>query len=404
MTEPTSPTIPQSRGSLPTLLAVVFVDLLGFSIILPLLPFYAGTFGASPTAVGFLVASYALAQLVGAPVLGGLSDRWGRRPVLILSILGTALGFVIFGLAGSLQVLFLARLLDGVTGGNISVAQAYIADVSTPATRARNFGLIGAAYGVGFVIGPALGGFMSRWGYALPAFVAAGLAFANALAVHFFLPESLSDEHRGRVRAHPLSPRSAGMRHFFSRDRAAGLLRIRFAFALAFSTFQSVFSLWAQYHLRLTAEGTGYVLAYVGVTIVVIQGGLVGPLSRRVKENRLLLSTIALMAVGLAAWGFAPGVPSTLVALLPISLAGGVFGAVASSALSHAVASSDVGGVLGVGTSLESITRVVGPSVGGALLGRVGTWAPGLAGAVVLVVLLPYAAVALRRRAAPPGG
>jgi len=397
MTEPTLPTSVARRGSLPTLLAVVFVDLLGFSLILPLLPFYAETFGASPTAVGFLVASYALAQLVGAPILGGLSDRVGRRPVLILSILGTALGFVIFGLAGSLLVLFLSRILDGLTGGNISVAQAYIADVSTPETRTRNFGLIGAAYGVGFVIGPALGGFMSRWGYEFPAFVAAGMAFVNALAVYFFLPESLSDKQRGEVRGHPLSLKSVGMHHFLSRDRAAGLLRIRFVFALAFSTFQTVFTLWAQYHLGLTAEGTGYVLAYVGVTIVIIQGGFVGPLSKRFHENPLIVFCIALMAVGLAAWGFAPGIPSTLVALLLVSLGGGVFGAVANSALSHAVAPEDVGSVLGVGTSLESITRVVGPSVGGFLLGTVGTWSPGAAGAAVLVLLLPYAAVVLRR-------
>jgi DHA1 family tetracycline resistance protein-like MFS transporter len=397
MTEPTLPTSTARRGSLPTLLAVVFVDLLGFSLILPLLPFYAETFGASPTAVGLLVASYALAQLIGAPILGGLSDRLGRRPVLILSILGTSLGFLIFGLAGSLLVLFVSRILDGLTGGNISVAQAYIADVSTPETRARNFGLIGAAYGVGFVVGPALGGFMSRWGYELPAFVAAGMAFVNALAVYFFLPESLSAEHRGEVRSHPLSLKSVGMHHFFAQDRAAGLLRIRFVFALAFSTFQTVFTLWAQYHLGLSAEGTGYVLAYVGVTIVVIQGGIVAPVSKRFHENPLILVCIALMAVGLAAWGFAPGIPSTLGALLLVSLGGGVFGAVGNSALSHAVAPSDVGSVLGVGTSLESITRVIGPSVGGFLLGTVGTWSPGATGAVILVLLLPYAAVVLRR-------
>jgi MFS transporter, DHA1 family, tetracycline resistance protein len=396
MTEPTT-TAPASRGSLPTLLAVLFVDLLGFSIILPLIPYYAQTFGASPTEVGFLVASYAMAQLVGAPILGAFSDRIGRRPILIISILGTSLGFVIFGLAGSLFVLFAARILDGITGGNISVAQAYIADVSTPETRARNFGLMGAAYGVGFVIGPAVGGFMSRWGYALPAFVVAGLAFANAVAIYFLLPESLSEEHKGEVRPHPLSLRGIGMHHFFSTDRAAGLLRIRFAFALAFSMFQTVFSLWSQYRLGLSAEGTGYVLTYVGVTIVIIQGGLVGPVSKRFGENSLIVFCVALMAVGLAAWGFAAGVPSTLVALLPISFAGGVFGAVGSSALSHAVAPSDVGGVLGVGTSLESITRVIGPSVGGFLLGTIGTWSPGLFGAVVLVLLLPYAAVVLKR-------
>jgi DHA1 family tetracycline resistance protein-like MFS transporter len=401
MSEPTPPTAPATRGSLPTLLAVIFVDLLGFSLILPLLPYYAETFGASPTQVGFLVASYALAQLVGAPILGAFSDRIGRRPILIISIVGTSLGFLIFGLAGSLFVLFLARILDGLTGGNVSVAQAYIADVSTPETRARNFGLMGAAYGVGFVIGPALGGFMSRWGYAFPAFVAAGMALLNAIAVYFVLPESLSEEHRGKVRPHPLSLRGTGMHHFFSRHRAAGLLRIRFVFALAFSTFQTVFSLWSQYRLGLTAEGTGYVLTYVGVTIVIIQGGIVGPVSRRFRESPLIVFCVVLMAVGLAAWGFSSGVPATLAALLPISFAGGVFGAVINSALSHAVPPTDVGSVLGVGTSLESITRVVGPSVGGFLLGAVGTWSPGAAGALVLVLLVPYAAVVLRRPAPP---
>jgi DHA1 family tetracycline resistance protein-like MFS transporter len=199
------------------------------------------------------------------------------------------------------------------------------------------------------------------------------------------------------VRPHPLSLRGIGMHHFFSRDRAAGLLRIRFVFALAFSTFQTVFSLWSQYRLGLTAEGTGYVLTYVGVTIVIIQGGIVGPVSKRFRENPLILFCVALMAVGLTAWGFSSGIPATLLALLPISFAGGVFGAVGNSALSHAVAPSDQGSVLGVGTSLESITRVVGPSVGGFLLGTVGTWSPGAFGGVLLVLLIPYAAVVLRR-------
>ncbi len=398
-TETTEPSTTGRRGSLPTLLAVVFVDLLGFSLILPLLPYYAETFGASPTVVGLLVASYAFAQLFGAPILGGVSDRIGRRPVLIVSILGTAVGFVIFGLAGSLLVLFLSRILDGLTGGNISVAQAYIADVSTPETRARNFGFIGAAYGVGFVFGPALGGFMSRWGYQFPAFVAAGMALLNVIAVFFFLPESLSEAQRGEVRPHPLSPRGLGVQHLLRRDRAAGLLRMRFVFALAFSTFQTVFTLWSQYRLGLSAEGTGYVLAYVGVTIVLIQGGVVGPVSKHFREGPLLLFCIALMAVGLTAWGFSTEIPETLGALLLVSFGGGVFGAVANSALSHAVKPSDVGGVLGVNTSLESVTRVIGPTVGGFLLGTVGTWSPGAVGGALLVLLLPYAALVLRRPA-----
>ena len=182
-----------SPGSLPTLLAIVFVDMLGFAMIIPLIPFYAERFGASASVVGLLVASYAMAQLVGAPVLGGLSDRIGRKPVLMASLVGTSLGFLLFGLAGSLWLLFVARSLDGLTGGNVSVAQAYIADVSAPEKRARNFGFIGAAFGIGFIVGPALGGFLSRWGLSTPAFFAAALAAVNAAAVLLFLPESLPD-------------------------------------------------------------------------------------------------------------------------------------------------------------------------------------------------------------------
>ncbi len=395
----TQSTASPSRGSLPILLAVVFVDLLGFSLILPLLPFYAETFGASATMVGFLVASYAVAQLFGAPILGGLSDRYGRRPVLFVSIVGTAIGFLLFGLAHSLWMLFASRILDGITGGNISVAQAYVSDVSTPKNRARNFGLIGAAFGLGFIIGPAMGGFLSRWSYTLPVFIGAGMATFNAIAVLFFLPESVPPERRSHARTRPWRKMSAGMRHLMSADRASGLLRIRFFYGLAFATFETIFPLYAQYHLSLTAEKTGYVLAYVGITIVIVQGGLVGRVSRRFSENGLILGMLALMAGGLLAWGFAPTVPILLVVLLPISFAGGVFGAVSRSALSHAVDSTDVGSVLGVGASLDSLTRALSPSLGGVLLGHVGTWAPGLFGAAVLVLVLPYAVAALRRPA-----
>lgn len=398
MTGPDRGRSPAGRGSLPTLLAVIFVDLLGFSLILPLLPYYAETFGATPAVVGFLVASYALAQLIGAPILGGLSDRYGRRPVLIVSILGSAAGFVIFGLATSLTVLFAARILDGLTGGNISVAQAYVADVSPPEKRARNFGLIGAAFGLGFIIGPALGGFMSRWGYAFPAYVAAGMATLNAIAVFFFLPESVSGAHRARAHERR-GMRSPGMRHLRSADRAGGLLRVRFFFAFALITFESIFALFSQYHLGLDAEATGYILGYAGVLIVLVQGGGVGLLARHFSEERLIPSAIVVGVIGLLGWAMSDNVPEVLIALVPLALAGGVFRSIVNSALSHAVAPTDVGSVLGVGASLESVTRALGPSIGGVLLGRVGPWAPGVFGAAVLLLLLPYAIAVLRRPA-----
>ena len=182
-----------------TLFLIVFIDLLGFSLILPLLPFYAETFGATPFQIGLLVAAYAAAQLVGAPLLGRLSDRFGRRPVLLISLIGTFIGFLILGFASSLWMLFASRLLDGFTGGNISVAQAYITDITDEKDRAKGLGLLGAAFGVGFIIGPAVGGILSVYGFAVPAFVAAGLSLISILGVIFFLPESLTAEARARL-------------------------------------------------------------------------------------------------------------------------------------------------------------------------------------------------------------
>ena len=169
------------------------------ALILPLLPYYAKTFGANGFVTGVLVSSYAAMQLLGAPVLGRLSDRFGRRPVLLLSIFGTFIGFLLLGFATTLWMLFASRLIDGITGGNISVAQAYISDVTDPKDRAKSLGLIGAAFGLGFIIGPVTGGVLSQWGYAIPAFVAAGLAFINLLLVFFWLPESLTPERRAAM-------------------------------------------------------------------------------------------------------------------------------------------------------------------------------------------------------------
>lgn len=426
-----------SRGSLPTLLGIVFIDMLGFAMIIPLIPFYAERFGASASVVGVLVASYAVAQLIGAPILGGLSDRVGRKPVLMASLIGTSVGFLLFGLAGSLWLLFVARSLDGLTGGNVSVAQAYIADVSAPEKRARNFGFIGAAFGIGFIVGPALGGFLSRFGLSTPAFFAAGLAALNVGAVIIFLPESLPDRagrHEGgeteEARAEPgrafetaeapddgaaargrargglsegvAATEAEGWGHLRAGNRAGGLLWTRFWYMLAFVTYALIFALWAQYHLGVNAETAGYLLAYVGVLILIVQGGLVGWVSKHFREGPVLLTCIALLAISLAAWSQVDSIPALLIVQIPLSVAAGLFGATMNSALSQAVPAQEVGSVLGIGTSLESVTRALSPTLGGILLDRAGPWAPGAFGATVLALLLPFAVRALKRKR--PGG
>jgi DHA1 family tetracycline resistance protein-like MFS transporter len=387
------------------ILAIVFVDLLGFSLILPLVPFYAERFGASNTVTGLLVASYAAAQFLGAPFLGRLSDRFGRRPVLIVSILGTAVGFVMLGLARSLAMLFASRILDGLTGGNVSVAQAYISDITDRDSRARAFGFVGAAFGLGFIIGPVVGGLLygvadSRfpaseagvvWPFALPAFVAAGMATANLVATYRFLPETLSAERRKALAESARAEYSLrNLGSALRRPDVGPLLIARLAFGFAFSLFTLVFTLWAKERLGLDARAASFVFTYVGILIVVVQGGLITPLTARYDERLLMLAATILLSAGLLAWAATPSLPALLVVLIPIAFAGGVFNTVINSVLSKSVLPMEVGGILGLSASLESLTRVLGPTVGGALLDALGPWAPGVFGAAVTAVLAVY--------------
>jgi len=406
-----------------TIFLIVFVDLLGFSLILPLLPYYAEEYGATPIIVGLLVASYAAAQLLGAPLLGRLSDRYGRRPVLLLSVAGTLLGFLLLGFAAPigkllaswlapqavnlfiLGVLFFSRILDGLTGGNITVAQAYISDVTDEQNRAKGLGLIGAAFGLGFIIGPAVGGTLSQWGYSVPAFVAAAVSFLNLLAIFFFLPESLTPERRADASLHQRPPFTlTALMQALRRPKVGPLLQVRLFYGLAFATFQSIFSLYAQ-SIGLTSQTTGYVLAYVGLLSVITQLGLIGLLTRRFRESWLIITGLWLMAFSLLAWAFAGNVWTLLIIMIPLALSGGVLNTVIQSSLSKSVSVDEVGGILGIAASLEAFSRVIAPSVGGLMLENLGRWAPGVFSAILMVwaVIFAYRRIILpARRVSPP--
>src|SRR5947209_9164086 len=245
------------RSPLLVIFITVFIDLVGFGIVIPVLPFYAeGTkFGATPSQVGLLFASYSVMQLIFSPVLGRLSDKYGRRPVLLFSLLGTAAGFLVLGMAGALWMLFVGRIIDGISGGNISTAQAYIADITTPENRAKGMGMIGAAFGLGFTLGPAIGGILSKWdinalGYHIPGisvpFIFAGcLAFANATLLYFTLPETVTPDHPARA-----SAATGRWSQFFAalkQSRLAFVLLIYFLFVTAFSIMTTSFALFTMY-------------------------------------------------------------------------------------------------------------------------------------------------------------
>jgi DHA1 family tetracycline resistance protein-like MFS transporter len=370
---------------------IVLVDMLSFSLVLPLLPYYAKEFGASPAVTGLIFSSYPLMQVIAAPFLGRLSDAWGRKPVLLLSIAGTCCALLLLGFANSLWMLFASRMLDGLTGGNISVAQAYMTDVTDEKDRGKAFGLIGAAFGIGFILGPVTGGLLAVVGQHVPAFAAAGLAGINLLLVAFVLPESLSAERRAEVKAEPAKGFDLHeLGTALKLPRVGPLLWIRIVVGFTFAVFEGGFTLWAASSLGLTEWQNGLVLGYVGVLQVIIQVGLIGPLTKRFSDARLIVGAGTLAGAALFVWGFAPSI-WVLIAIMPfLSLGLAVTNTILGSALTKAVYADEVGGIIGLSTAIGSLTRIPAPFVAGALLQAVGGWAPGVLAGVLTLSVIPF--------------
>jgi DHA1 family tetracycline resistance protein-like MFS transporter len=406
------------------IIGFVFIELLGYSLFLPLLPFYAGTLGAGPELIGLLVASNAMAQLLAAPFIGRLSDTWGRRPALIVSITATIVGFALLGLveplgrglatlaprwftveSAALAWLFFSRILDGLAGGNVSLARAYITDITDEKNRARGLGLIGAAFGTGFIIGPAVGGTLSNWPvltspfeaaglsrYAVPAVAALLLSVLNLVGVVLWLPESLTPERRAALakRERAILPIRT-LREALQRPRVAPLLQTRFFYSLAFALFTTNFALYTQYRFGMTDQTTSYILTYVGVLVVLVQGFIVGWLTDSFPEKRIIVVAVAVLALALLGWALVPTVPLMLAVLALLPLSGGTLNTVTNSALTKAVRSEDIGGTLGLSASLDSLTRIIAPALGGFLIGELGPWAVGAAGALIMTWVVFYA-------------
>lgn len=354
-----APSTAPSGGALLVVYMTVFLDLMGFGILLPLMPYYAIHFGAKGLGLGALFAAFSVAQLFGAPLLGRLSDRLGRKPVLVTSLLGSAAAYVATGVADSLPTLMAARALAGLFAGSIATAQAYVADVTAPHERAKYMGFIGAAIGLGFVVGPWLGSELSRFGFGTAAFAAAGLSLANALFGLFALRES----RRVVTQRAPLS--LLRVRSVLATPVVGRLLVATFFLTFSFVAMEATFALLGQRRFDLQSAQLGRIFGALGIVIVVVQGGLVGRLVRRFGERSLALSGSAMLAVLLGALPWMPTLPLTVLVLLGAAAGQGLLIPSLSSLLSRASGANEQGEVLGLGQSFNALARATGPVVAG---------------------------------------
>ena len=377
-----SPTKRFASPLLPIFL-IVAVDILGFTIILPLLPFYSEHLGASPTVVGALVSIYAVFQLIAGPILGQISDRVGRRPILIVSQAGTLAGFLLLASAKYVWVLFVARAIDGATAGNLTIAQAYISDVTKPEERAKSFALIGIAFGLGFLVGPAVSGYLTNFGYEAPIYAASALSLTSILCTFFLLPKrEVIHRHNEAAASDPgpggrrLSLLSWGeYRKYFRNRELARLLMQWLLFSFSFSTFVSGFALFAERRYfwnghPVGAREVGYIFAFTGFLGIIMQGGLVGRMVKWLGERRVVQLGFATTLLGYAAVGLTKTVPQLLAVNAFFSVGGSGLRPALTSLITQQAGKREQGVVLGLTQSLTSVAQITAPLIAGLLIDR----------------------------------
>jgi DHA1 family tetracycline resistance protein-like MFS transporter len=413
-------------------LVIVLVDLMGLSIIIPLLPLYAARFGASPLTIGILQATYPMMQFLGAPVLGRLSDRFGRKPVLVVSQIGTLIGFIVLGIANTLWLLFLSRIIDGLSGANISTAQAAIADSTNEKTRTQGLGLVGAAFGVGFVLGPIIAFLVlaaSGQNYQAVAFTAALFSLISILLTTFWFKETYkeaaSPEASRKMRPFSLE----AMRKAFSRPAIGFLLLVMFFYQIAFGGYEQLFSLFTLTRLGMDARDTSGLFVLAGMFIIVVQAGLIGKWSKQKGDRWLVFMGISTLSIGLIGTALTPAIPIPwyekvkvleslagqgqfrvavqsiniqlpdqaargwfgiiwlLIASFPAALGGGVLHPAVNSLITKASDQGEVGGMLGASTAMYSIANAIAPLFYGSLFQWLGAPVPFFTGGLILGIL-----------------
>lgn len=433
---------------------IIFIDLLGLTVIIPLMPLYATAFGASAFMVGLLGAAYPVMQFIGAPVLGRLSDRYGRKPILVISQIGTFTGFIILGFANALWILFLARLIDGISGANISTAQAVISDSTGERTRTQGLGLMGAAFGLGFIVGPIIAFVsltLSGNDYRVPAFIAAGFSLASIILTWFWLEETLPADQRGKRQDRPSLSLTA-MFKALSHPAVGILLGLIFAQQIAFGGLEQLLALFTLSRLGLNASGNAVIFIFVGLIVVAVQGGFIGPWSRKLGDRRLIYLGLMTLAVGLVLTALTPrqpvpwyskqalqselqssgdfrthenpttrelavelpddnhngwmGLGWILVAMIPASIGGGILQPSINSLITKRIRKDEVGGMLGISSAFLSAANAVAPLIGGAIFQVLGSSAPFFFGGLLMAALWLFALRSLkpgREERAPSG-
>jgi multidrug resistance protein len=383
----------------------IFIDLIGFGIVLPMLPFYAQDLGATPAIIGIIVGAHPAMQLVFGPIWGRLSDRLGRRPILLLGLVGSALSYLIFAFATDLWLLLVSRMMAGIAGANISVAQAYIADTTDLENRTRGMGLVGAAFGLGFIAGPAIGGSLVQFGYAVPGFFAAALSFANAVAAFFYLPESLLPEIRSRARARQVAGLARRVKDtvaLIDQSEVRALMGIYALATLVFAVFTTVFPMWLDTDMGYDARHAGYLMAYFGLLMAIVQGRMIGPLARRFTERRLLVFGTGILVIAYLFFPITHGLPLLCIALIPLSLGTGINWPTLTSLSSQATEEDQQGSVLGVMQSLSAFARMMGAALGGWVFGTFTPAAPFVMNSVLMALAAAFAVVFMIKTPARP--